>query len=432
MELVANIILDTLQIIKFLIIGELFYGFERKTGYWRYIVDGIILIPSSIIVYLFRGSTIATISYLICIIAIFLVMYNEKWSKLAVISVWLSMCISMIDLISAVLVGVLFKMTSMGKNDMEAFCISIITIIFLIIAGILLKRKRPIGLKNIKNSYMIVFSILLVFDSWILVKFSSTVMETLEQNKHTAAGYVFIGIIIGMLVQLISVLLLLISRDSYKEKDAIMQKYLNEQKEHYEYLEVREYETKKFRHDIRNHMHVIGLLAEKGSIPKIQEYLCEMNGRIENFGNKVSVNNGIVDAIINKYMDEAEKNQVNLKVEGHLPSECKISAFDICTIFSNLLSNACEAAKNSEQRGIIMNCYYTKEEIIATIENDYSGQITIEKGKIQTKKKDKNYHGMGLENVKECVKRNGGRMLIEAKQGKFKVTILLKNDVEKQ
>lgn len=36
-------------------------------------------------------------------------------------------------------------------------------------------------------------------------------------------------------------------------------------------------------------------------------------------------------------------------VSGHLPSECFVDAFDLCTIFSNILLNALEASEKCEE-----------------------------------------------------------------------------------
>ncbi|MBE5878187.1 MAG: hypothetical protein E7290_15055 [Lachnospiraceae bacterium] len=65
----------------------------------------------------------------------------------------------------------------------------------------------------------------------------------------------------------------------------------------------REKETKKFRHDLRSHMELISNLAKNREYEKIDSYLEKMNIKIDSFGNIITVQNGIVDAIINQYYD---------------------------------------------------------------------------------------------------------------------------------
>ena len=102
-----------------------------------------------------------------------------------------------------------------------------------------------------------------------------------------------------------------------------------------------------------------------------------------------------------------------------------MSAYDLCTIFSNLLNNAQEAAQKGNEHRIFLGIRYNDDEIIFHFENDYAGEILIKDGKISTKKKDKEYHGMGLENVEKCVEKNKGFMHIQTENQRFIVKVRL-------
>ena len=119
---------------------------------------------------------------------------------------------------------------------------------------------------------------------------------------------------------------------------------------------------------------------------------------------------------------------VELHIKGQLPEECYIDAFDLCTIFSNLLSNAFEAAKKSEGRSIEVECGYTTDMIFIIIQNDYSGNIQGSDGKFLTGKSNKEYHGFGLQNIERSVKKYSGNMNIEVNK-KFAVRIRMINKI---
>ena len=69
-------------------------------------------------------------------------------------------------------------------------------------------------------------------------------------------------------------------------------------------------------------------------------------------------------------------------------------------------------------------------EIYLSVENDSVGKRIEKDGRMETSKKDKYNHGFGLENVRECVKRNEGELLIENGQNTFKVFVVLHNEEE--
>ena len=102
-------------------------------------------------------------------------------------------------------------------------------------------------------------------------------------------------------------------------------------------------------------------------------------------------------AILNKNYSDAQKRNVNLKISGHLPQPCNIDAIDLCTIFSNLLSNAIEASSQTQERLVTLECGYTKDKILLSVRNSYNH----------------NYHGYGLLNVKKSVKKHNGYINIE-------------------
>ena len=106
-----------------------------------------------------------------------------------------------------------------------------------------------------------------------------------------------------------------------------------------------------------------------------------------------------------------------------------MSAYDICTILSNLLSNALIAVSECEQRkDILLDIRYTEQDIIIVVENDYEHELKVKGNVFITTKKDTYNHGLGLENVKRCVERNNGHFTISTENKRFKVMLSIGND----
>lgn len=432
MELVVYIISDFLHILKFLIACDWILMLKKKENKYQKI--GIVFLTilfSSLIYYTRRYSAdIMILEYLIFVCVFLNYIYNEKIFKICLISVWLLLLVTMFDGMSSVLVDLIFSIINVKYLYLHKILSQLYTLGFVIIVSFLLKQKNGRGIYGIQNRYLVYFTLMTIVDTFVVLALMNVVINNLQTERKFVLVLAFVVIILGIFFQMAMLLILIVSRDIHKEKEMLMEKYLNEQIEHYEYLELREQETRKFRHDIRSHIYVLRSLYKNQEYDKFDEYLEKIDGRIDAFGNKISVNNSIVDAVLNKYLVEAEQKRVHLDVKGHFPTECSISAFDLCTIVSNLLSNAIEAAHRCGGGLVQISFRYNEREIMISVENDYDGVILYEEGVMKTRKDDQNSHGFGLESIGECLKRNGGYMDIQTENFKFKTMLLLKDGNE--
>lgn len=427
MVILINILFDILHITKFIIICDLFLVLTKKSNkiVMLYIATMVMSIIFSVFI---LDSTVTIMLYLAFIFCVYVFRYKGNYGKLFLASLWTNVFIAILDNVVKVIINTIFILFTITSTYLQRLFMSLLTLGFLFITGTLLRKKHRTGIKNIGIWYYIGFTILSCADFVILIFLNEFAINKLILEQRTKFQIVFLIVSIGMLFQMAMVIFLVVSRNVYRENQQLASKYLNDQKKHYEYLETRERETKKFRHDLRHHMYILNTLNRQGDHEMLDKYMQKINGEIDCFGSRICVNNGIVDAILNKFADEAEKEGIKLQVEGHFPMKCHIDAFDLCTIFSNLLSNAMEAEKKSQGNTIRMSCRFTSDHIVACIENNSVVRKIEKNGKLETTKEDKWNHGFGLENVKECVKQNGGEILIENEMGIFRVTVVLNNE----
>lgn len=289
------------------------------------------------------------------------------------------------------------------------------TIVSVSIILILAIFRRKLGWKRlwiiggIGNKYAFFFMLLVILQCFMVTAMGDVIYKEIAMTRKVAFEIIYILSVIFMFIQIGLMIALIISRNVYREKEYLAAKYLEEQKLHYEYLENRERETKKFRHDIKGHLLLVNDLINKKQYEACETYLHEINVRIDRFSNKISVNNGIADAIVNRFYVEAKQKGIDLQVKGHLPNPCYLSGYDICTILSNLLSNAIEAECAAGGETVHVEFRYTDSEIMLVVENDYIQDLEQSDGAFFTTKEDKANHGFGLENVKECIKKNKDR-----------------------
>lgn len=428
MEFVLEFLANIIYICSFICIGKGFFDFERRNNKYR-IVFLLVLIFFTTVLGVYAHILVRTVTHILCIGIILWLFFKENGKDLAVFGLGVTAIISMLELIIDVVISAMniYIKSSMSEKEIDIVSQAIV-LLFVWLAGHYFSKRYPGELKKLGTRYLLVFAILLFLDSTIVIMFGHYVINIVEAERKWILVLLYLGVVAGVLVQIVLLINTLITRNIHKEKETLAKKYLENQSEHYLYLEKREEQTKKFRHDIRNHLIVLGDLAKQRDYEGVEDYVNTLNEKVNMFGNRISVNNGVADAILNRFYDEAQEDGILLKVSGHFPLNCKLTAYDMCTILSNLVSNAVRAEKEAGGEKVIIEIRYTDKETMIIIENDYVHELRVESGKFITTKKDGMRHGFGLINVQECVEKNGGCILISTENQKFVARLVLKNE----
>ena len=144
-------------------------------------------------------------------------------------------------------------------------------------------------------------------------------------------------------------------------------------------------------------------------------------------------NNGntLLDIILFEKNKECLKNEIEFNTLIDF-RECDfMEMIDISSIFSNLIDNAIEACAKideDQKRYITLRTTSIKEYFVIRCENSKSKNIHSRKdnkGRFITSKKDKFYHGIGIESIKSSINKYGGDIRIKEEEEKFVVSIYL-------
>lgn len=431
MHFLLDVLINIEYFIYFLCIGESFFCFNRRhMKYEKILLLLIITVASALWNYV--GSYGRILSHIISVVAVMMIYFQEKWTTILAFYFSMLTLLAMLTPMFEMLIESLFHFCNFHLNEQIIYFGAYTSLLVYILGiGRYFKKKYINTIDKIGKAYVAVLIVVLVVDA-IIVVILGDFIKTYEQiSEKNSLILVYIFIVIGILTQIILLLNALITRNISKENELLAKQFLDSQKDHYEYLEKRETETKRFRHDIKNHIIVMNELLHNKEYDEIEHYLTAISENVNRFSNHISVNNGIADAIINKFYYDAQEHGIQIQVRGHFPVECKISAYDICTILSNLLSNAIIAVTQCEGRKeILVDIRYTEEDIIIAVENDYAHELKIKDTTYLTTKADAYSHGFGLGNVKECVERNDGYLSISTENNRFKVMLSIRNAKE--
>lgn len=188
-----------------------------------------------------------------------------------------------------------------------------------------------------------------------------------------------------------------------------------------------EEKVRALKHDMKHHMNEIKLLANKSGITEIGSYIDRMEAFMHNPKEIVASGNMEIDSILNYMLQRAKEELETVCVRVMLPEDMKHS-FDINVLLGNLLENAIEAAVQTDKKYLSVKIVLSRGVMDIQIENSFLAVKDVQKNghrTFLTTKKEKERHGIGLNNVRKIVESYNGAMEVETREDIFSVRLIL-------
>ncbi len=195
---------------------------------------------------------------------------------------------------------------------------------------------------------------------------------------------------------------------------------------HYQEVENMYRQMRGWRHDYRNHIQTMKVLASSGDLEGIRSYLDRLDTDLNTVDLAVKTGNAMADAILNSKISLAKSRDIPVQVDAHIPVKLKMSELDLCCIIGNLFDNAIEAslALPPEERLIRVYMDMKGTQLYLSFTN-FTAQGKREKrdGRFLTTKGEG--HGFGLVRVDAIVERLEGYLSRNSEDGAFTTEILI-------
>lgn len=209
-----------------------------------------------------------------------------------------------------------------------------------------------------------------------------------------------------------------IAKEYYKVVNKTLETQIKSQYAYYQKLEQVTKETRAIKHDMKNHIIVMKGMAEKGDMKSVCQYLDNIQSAMDNVSVIIHTGNSIVDSIVNEKSEIATSKNIDMKVNIALQEDIAIPPMDLCVMVANTLDNAIEACEKippEKERSISIYGRRERGYVSFIISNTVVKDVYISHNAIITDKVDKLNHGYGLQNIRNSVKRNNGKLHIECK-----------------
>ena len=212
-----------------------------------------------------------------------------------------------------------------------------------------------------------------------------------------------------------------------KRIDKQIEKYQRELIDtHYQEVETMYKKMRGWRHDYRNHIQTMKVLADKGDIESLKEYLNKLDEDLSTVDTVVKTGNAMADAILNSKISLAKSKGINVKVDAHVPVKLKMSELDLCVILGNLFDNAIEASLPLPEENRLIRVYMVMKntQLYISFTNFTSTKKQVKTSNLfKTTKGDG--HGFGLIRIDSIIEKLDGYLSRNSEDGAFTTEVLI-------
>ena len=195
---------------------------------------------------------------------------------------------------------------------------------------------------------------------------------------------------------------------------------------HYREVENMYRQIRGWRHDYRNHIQMMKVLAANGDMDALKVYLDELDTDLNTVDTVVKTGNPMADAILNSKISLARSRNIPTQVDAHIPVKLKMSELDLCCIIGNLFDNAMEASMALPEEKRLIRVYMDMKgtQLYISFTNFTAAKKLSKVGRgFKTSKGEG--HGFGLVRIDAIVEKLDGYLSRNSEDGAFTTEILI-------
>ena len=414
----------------FIYLFIIYCGFRispRRNRFFIGISVLIVLLAGAFNAYYDVNSPIVYIVWSVLSICLF---FEERVGHLIVLSAALMYFTGIVDTFSVMLIQVIMIGGGITGTDIAWWMEPAYLLSFAVylLAYLRILKKHEVYMCDIEFKYkfalLVQGSIFQMFYNFVFVFFD---------DNHTMYGWdayaVFFISIVGVIYSVFLTLSLAVKNILSNRQNRELQAFMHMQKQQYDYQLQQSAATRRFKHDLVNHIGVLRELMNEKKTEEAKEYIDTIWDMQDEFDLRIHTGDSSLDVIVNYYLYLAIKENIEFVVWGKLSEKMPLEMFDITTLMGNILQNAFEAAIKADVPRIRVELVEHKKEIFIVVSNSAAKRINTKTDFFMTSKKDKENHGFGLKNIVATVEKYHGECymesIVENREALFQISIAL-------
>lgn len=226
-------------------------------------------------------------------------------------------------------------------------------------------------------------------------------------------NFKFALVICNLLSLLSNIVVFYVHDKTIKTNRKYTELLLTQQKEdnrvsYYELLKEQNVNSKVLIHDITKHLNSLKMLSMNNNAD-IVDYIDNIENDFDIMNPIDYSNNALLNLITNRYYQICKKENISFEINIQNTQLDFMSEPDITSLFDNLIANATEAAKQSENKFIIFSIDIRNSNflVISVLNSSDKKPLQVNENIISSKK-DSEMHGIGIKSIKRVVKKYDG------------------------
>lgn len=412
-------VIYTLTVYKII---NVFFTNKKINSVYEKILYAIFNIAVVVVYLKFNIPLLTIVANFIFILLLLSLIYDDTFKRKALVTILIIFFLLISDiLLSMIFINVVNKNILQKNNFFDIYVVFIVNMIRYLFVLIVINFYKI----RIEKNIPLIFSLPIALTAAISMVVTINMLLVVDSNNYK---FIFINMVLIFIICII--LIYIFNKIVNVMTENARQKILIKQSEYYEkQIEAdRKYinNTRKIKHDMKNHMYAIRNMAKNNMSKDIITYTNDILGKIE--GEKVYINTGnyLIDGILNVKFEEIKNQGIDFKYDVKIPEGIKLPEFEVITILGNLLDNAIEGVKSiKDNRYIEVFISYKDSNLLIKIVNTFDGLVIKDNKGFVSRKEEKIYHGIGLENVREQVEKSNGYMNIDTGNSMFTVDLFI-------
>lgn len=309
-----------------------------------------------------------------------------------------------------------------GSESLARVLGIVLTNTLYLVTAYILTRFFHDKIKLKKEEYIIIIIFYIIFLIVVLLSIA------MSRNVDFSLIWQKTFLILDMLMFIANIIVLKMifhinQQNHYEMENALLYMQITQQEKRIREEEKNYREVQLLRHDLKRYLVTYRQLLQEGKYEVIEADIDKILGKRLNTNHCVYTENTILNAVICEKMEQCSIK--NIKIEVQVNADKDMDSIEYGVVLSNLLDNAIEAEEQEkeENRYICLNIGVEQNMIHLVVSNYISESVLQNNALLETSKKNKQLHGIGLRGVKEFVNNKEGEIEIFEENHMFVVHI---------
>ena len=289
-----------------------------------------------------------------------------------------------------------------GSESLARVLGIVLTNTLYLVTAYILTRFFHDKIKLKKEEYIIIIIFYIIFLIVVLLSIA------MSRNVDFSLIWQKTFLILDMLMFIANIIVLKMifhinQQNHYEMENALLYMQITQQEKRIREEEKNYREVQLLRHDLKRYLVTYRQLLQEGKYEVIEADIDKILGKRLNTNHCVYTENTILNAVICEKMEQCSIK--NIKIEVQVNADKDMDSIEYGVVLSNLLDNAIEAEEQEkeENRYICLNIGVEQNMIHLVVSNYISESVLQNNALLETSKKNKQLHGIGLRGVKEFV-----------------------------